>query len=189
MWLLLDRELRGTGHSRGGSRIQNVVRNAEMHRPGRTRLRLAPRSRDVVGERVGGSRKPGSLGDRRSHGGLVHFLECAFSQFGERRMSRDQHQRRLGCERRVKRADGVGVAGAAGDEGDAGLAGEPAPRVGHVHRGRLVAYVHELEARVERGVEHGHHVVPGEREEMLRARRDKRACQKVCAPQWRFHEA
>jgi hypothetical protein len=53
------------------------------------------------------------------------------------------------------------VARPTGNQRDARFAGEPPPRVGHVHRGRLVPHVDERELGVERGVEHRHHVVTG----------------------------
>jgi len=58
-----------------------------------------------------------------------------------------------------------------------------------MHGRRLVAYVYDRKLRVERGIEQRHDVVAGKREEMACARRGERACQKVCAAQWRFHEA
>jgi hypothetical protein len=51
------------------------------------------------------------------------------------------------------------VAGAAGHERDAGLAREPRIRIGHVHRGRFVAHVDEIDAAIDERIEHRHHVV------------------------------
>ena len=50
--------------------------------------------------------------------------------------------------------------GAAGDHGHRGLSGNPGPGVGHVHRRRLVARVHELQALVLHGVHQGEDGVP-----------------------------
>jgi hypothetical protein len=61
----------------------------------------------------------------------------------------------------------------AGDERHADLAGEPRPRVGHVHGRGLMAYMDQLDAGAECGVEDRHHVVAGEREDALHAVRCK----------------
>jgi hypothetical protein len=95
----------------------------------------------------------------------------------------DEHHRRLGGERRIEGPERVGVPGTAGDERDAGLAGEPAPRVGHVHRGGLVPHVDEREFRVERGIEHRHHVISRQREDVPHAGGGERARQHVGAAQ------
>ena len=84
-------------------------------------------------------------------------------------MAREQHHRRLRAERRVERADRIGVTGPAGDHRDAGLAGQASPGVRHVHGGRLVAHMHEIEPGLERGVEDRHDVVAGEREHVAAA--------------------
>jgi hypothetical protein len=52
-----------------------------------------------------------------------------------------------------------------------------------VHGGRLVANVDDREPRVERRVEHRHHVVAGEREDMARAGRRQRAREDIGAAQ------
>ena len=101
----------------------------------------------------------------------------------ERRMAGDEHHRRLRGERGVERAERIGVARTAGDERDARLAGEPAPGVGHVHRRRLVPHVDERELRVERGIEHRHHVVARQREHVAHAGGGERARKHVGAAQ------
>ena len=65
----------------------------------------------------------------------------------------------------ISAGGGVGVAGAAGDHGDSGFAGQPAPGIGGVHGGGLVAGVHEVDRGADRGVEQRHDVVAGERED------------------------
>ena len=62
-----------------------------------------------------------------------------------------------------------------------GFARDARPRVRHVHRGRLVPRVHEVEPDVERRVEHGHDVVAREREDVPHARVGERAYQGVGA--------
>jgi len=71
----------------------------------------------------------------------------------------------------------------AGHEGDSGLAREAAPRVGHVHRRGLVPHVNEPEFRVERGVEDGHDVIPGKREDVARSGERERTRDEICPAQ------
>jgi hypothetical protein len=52
----------------------------------------------------------------------------------------------------------------------------------HVHGGGLVAHVHELQARADDGIEHGHDVVAGEREDLADPGAVERAHEDVGAP-------
>ena len=101
---------------------EQVRRQAQMHRPGPARCRDADRLADIAPERRGRGRGERGLGDRRRHVGLADFLEAAAPELPGRRMARQQHHRRLRAERRVERADRVGVARPAGHHRDAGLA-------------------------------------------------------------------
>ena len=166
-------------------RIEQIGRQAHMHRPRPPRRRDADRLGDVAAERDGVLRGPRRLGDRSRHLGLPQFLKSAAAQFPRRGMSRQQHHRRFRAERREQRADRVGVARAAGDQRDAGLAGEASVRVGHVDCGRLMAHMHEIEACLDRRVEDRHDVVAGQREHAAaaepreRARNDIRPAQRL----------
>ena len=68
-----------------------------------------------------------------------------------------------------------------------GFAGEAAVRVGHVHGGRLVAHVDEIEAGIERGVEDRHDVIAGQREHAPAAEALQRSGDDVGAAQRLAH--
>ena len=57
------------------------------------------------------------------------------------------------------------MTGSAGDQGNTGFAGQAAMGVGHVHGGGFVPHVNEVDARIQRGIENRHDVVPGQRED------------------------
>ncbi len=132
--------------------------------PGRPDVAMRIASPISSAESCRGARRPGRLGDRRRHLGLADFLEAAAPELPGRGVAGQQHHRRFRAERGEQRADRIGVAGPAGDERDAGLAGEPAPRISHVDRSRLVAHMHEIEIGLERGIEDRHDVIAGKRE-------------------------
>ena len=77
-------------------------------------------------------------------------------------MPRQQHHRRLGAERGEESTDRVGMAWPAGDQGDTSVAGQTSPRIRHVDRSRFVAHMHEVEIRLERGIEDRHDVIARE---------------------------
>ena len=166
--------------------LQQVGRQAQMHRPRPTRGRDADRLADIAPER--GCRRGGERGLAHGccHVGLADFLKSAAAELPCRRMAGEQHHRRLRAERRVKRADRVGVARPARHHRDAGLAGEPPPRVRHVHGRRLMAHMHEIELRLDRGIEDRHDVVAGEREHAVAAEPRQRTRHDVGAAQRRF---
>src|SRR3954451_10971257 len=66
------------------------------------------------------------------------------------------------------------MTGSAGPHCDTGLAREPAPRIPHMHGGRFVPAVHEIELRLDRGVEDRHDVIARKRENAVRAKTRKR---------------
>ncbi len=179
-------DARASGHTiallstRSSSRSDGRLR---VHRPRPARRGDADRFADITAERRGGRRGERRLGDRRRHVGLADFLEAAAAELPGRRVTRQQHHRQFRAERRVERADRVGMARPAGDHRDAGLAGEPSPRVRHVHGGRLVAHVNEIELRLDRGIEHRHDVIAREREHALRTEPRERARHDVGAAQ------
>ena len=146
-----------------------------MNRPGPPGGRDPDRPGEVACQGGGGGCGPRGLGDGRGHVGLPDLLEAAATELPGGRVPGDEHHRRLGGERGEKRADRVGVTGAAGDQRNAGLAGETAPRIRHVDRSRLVAHVHEIEVRVESGIEDRHDVIAREGENPPAAEAGERA--------------
>ncbi len=146
-------------------RVEQIGRQAEMHRAGAAGTCDADGFRDVSGERFGGGRCPRGFGHRRGHLGLAQLLESATAELGRFGVTGQQHERRFLALRCHQRRRGVRVARSAGHHGDAGLAGQPAPGVGHVNRSRLMARVDQAVARVDRGVEQRHDVVAGQRED------------------------
>ena len=56
-----------------------------------------------------------------------------------------EHHGRFRAERRVERADRIGVSRSAGHHGHPRFAGEASPRIRHVHGSRLMAHMHEVE--------------------------------------------
>ena len=151
----------------GDACIQQIGWQAEMHRPGPSGFGDAQRLRDILAQafRIGGG--PRRFADRRGHFRLAQFLETAAAELVGFGVAGQQHQRQFLAKRGEQRGDRVGVAGTAGDHGDAGLAGQPAVRVGHVHRGGFVPRVHQVEPCVQCGIEQRHDVVAGQREDAL----------------------
>ncbi len=161
--------------------LQKIDRKRKVHRAGAPGARDAKSVREVHAERLRRAHGPGGFRRRRRHRALVHFLERAPAELRSRRMPGEKDHRRFGGERRVERTDRVRVSRAASDEGDPRLAGEAAPSVGHVHRGRLVTHVHDRQRGVERRIEHRHDVVAREREEMPHAGARQRFCDQIGA--------
>ena len=160
-------------------RLQGIHRQAEMHRA------ATPRARDAYGlgkigcEGLRATIRPRSLADRRRHLGLRHLLELAAAHVARCRMAREEDHRRLGHARGVERRHRVGMPRPARDESHAHLTGEPCPRIRHVHGRGLVTHVDQLEAPIERGIEHRHDVVAREREDPLHTRARDAFCQRI----------
>ena len=112
-----------------------------MHRAGPAAARNAHGACKVITQCCCATRGERGLGYRRSHIGLRHFLKRAAPQLIERCVAGHHHHRRFTGERGVQRADAVGVTGAAGEQRYARLAGQSAPRIGHMHRRAFVAHV------------------------------------------------
>ena len=164
-------------------RVQQVRRQADMHRSRPPCGRDADGLGDVMAERFGRRCRPRRLGDGLGHVGLAQLLEAAAAELPGRGVAGQQHHRQFRAERGEQRADRVGVSRPAGDQCDAGLSGEAAVGVRHVHRSGLVAHMDEVEAGIEGGVEDRHDVIAGQREDAARAEPAQRLGDDVGASQ------
>ena len=147
-------------------RSQNVAGDAQMNRP------RPPRSGQFQsliqdGPRpLGSVDPPGCLGHGSGDGHLVHLLEGALPRLTQGRVSADEDQRRLGLERHVEGTDGVAVPRSRRHYGDPWSFLQPAPSIGHVHRGRLVAGVDQFQVPADGDVVEGEDLVSRQGEQM-----------------------
>ena len=142
--------------------------------PGRPDVAIRIGLVEIASQRGRGCSGPGSLGDGSRHIGLPDFLEASAADFPCGRMPRQQHHRQLGAEGSEQSANRVCVAGPAGDQSDTGVAGETSPRIRHVDRSRFVAYMHEIETSLERGVKDRHDVIARKRKHARAAETSER---------------
>ena len=177
----LARLAEGAGRRAGGGNLagrglgeEDVHRQLEVRRPARLGERVPEGGghelRDPL--RVGAERRP--LRDRPQERELVELLERSLLRLRERASAAEHDERRLRHERVRDGGDGAGDARPCGRDGDSAGPPHPAPCLGGVRGGLLVADVddpHSLEtaALVDR-----HHVPTREREDRLDAvRRDR----------------
>ena len=168
----------GSGHTTSPAAmrgIEQIRRQAEMHRARPAGTRDPDRLRHLDAEGRHRCRGPRRLRHRRRHLGLAQFLKAAAPKLVGLGVARQQHQRRFLALRRHQCGGGVGMTRTAGDHGDARLAGQPSPGVGHVHRRGLMPRVHQPLPRIDRRVEQRHDVVAGQREDRVVAGAFQRA--------------
>jgi hypothetical protein len=146
------------------------------------RLRDTHRARDVANDSIGAVARPCRLDDRRGHVGLAHFLKRSHRELACGRVPGEQHHRRFRHRCGVERGHRIGVTGTAGDERNPDVAGDSRRCIGHVHGGRFVSRVDQLDAFVQRRVEHGHDVIARQREDAPHACARERTNQQVGAP-------
>ena len=144
---------------------------------------------DVVSEPRGTTGSPRGLGDVSGHVGLGHLLEPAASEVGEWGVPAEQDDRRFGGHRHVQRRERVGEARPGGDEGHSRLRCQPAPRVGGVHRCRLVPEVDQVRPGVQGRVEYRHDLVAGQREDTSDAERRQGLYEQIGSAQPCLHRA
>ena len=125
---------------------------------------------------------PRLLGGGKRHSDLVDLLHRSASQLRQGSGAADRQQRALRVHGVAEAGDSVGEA-RGGVHRDAWAAGNPAPRVGHVHRALLVAGVDEPEAHVVHDVEQRQDVVAGEGEHGVDARSPKRCADELTSGQ------
>ena len=127
--------------------------------------RRAKGHRDELRDALGLVDALGELGDRAQEFGVVHVLQRAHLEAGERAAAADDEHRRLVVPGVGDGGDAVGDAGAGGDDGDAALASRARPAFGGVAGDLLVADVDDLDLFVEAGVVDRLHVAAAERED------------------------
>src|SRR5690606_25190847 len=136
----------------------------------------------VLGDPVGLVAGVGPLRDRLHQADVVHLLERAAAQVGERTLAADHQDRRVGAPGVGHAGHAVGDARTGGDRRHADLAGVAArPGVGRVDGGLLVAHVHDPDAFVDAPVVERHDVAAGQGEHHLDARVLERARQDLAA--------
>ena len=80
---------------RATRRIEQIGRQAEMHRARAAGAGDPERLRDVDAQRLGGRRGPRRLGNRRRHLGLAQLLKAAAPDLARLGVAREQDQRRF----------------------------------------------------------------------------------------------
>lgn len=162
-------------------RIEQIRRQAQMHRPAPAGARDAEGFAEVAAQRVGGAHHPRRLCYRFRHLGLAQFLESAAAKLPGGRVTGQQHHWRLRGERGEQGADRIGMTRTASDQADANLAGQPTLGVRHMHGGGFMADMHEVDADVECGIKDRHDVVARQREDAAAAEPNKGASDDIGA--------
>ena len=160
--------------------LQQVDRKAEVDRTGAAAGRDPQGPGDDLPKRLGAGRGVRPLGHRGRHRGLVELLEGPHAGLRNRAVAAYQHQGGLGRPGDEQARDAVAMPGPGGEQGDPRFAAEPAPSVGHVYRGCLVAGVDEPDVAADAGVEERQVLVAGEREEMADSGRGQRLNDALC---------
>ncbi len=126
--------------------------------------------------------RPRRLGHVADDIGLGHLLKGPAAQLAQRSVAAQKYQGRLGHRRNVDRRDSVGQSGPGRHQCDTGFAGKPSPSVGHMHRGRLVAYVDQLDVTPYARIEYRHDLIAGKCEHIPGTHRRQCLDQQVRAP-------
>ena len=146
--------------------LEEIAGEAHVHGPGPTALREIERDGDVFAEPLRLAGHPRGLGDGGGRRGLVHLLKGAAPRLAQRRRPAQEDHRRFRHERAIERGQRVQVPGPRRHEGHARLLGQPAPGVGHVHGGRLVARVDDADPGADSGVVEGQDLIARQGEEL-----------------------